>query len=93
MAQEQIVLITGINPDGLGLHTARAWLFSLPPDSTIILTFRSVDKAQSLAKTLKDDGVGEKRSVKLVALELDLDNDESIAKVVIYLESLVVWMS
>jgi NAD(P)-dependent dehydrogenase (short-subunit alcohol dehydrogenase family) len=88
MAQEQIVLITGINPDGLGLHTARALLSSLPPNSTIILTSRSVDKAESVANTLEEDGVGEKRSVKLVTLELDLDNDESIAKVVTYLEKL-----
>ena len=72
---ESIVLITGSNT-GLGFATAQA-LLSSPEVYTLILTSRSLVKAEAAAEVLKHSSDHNKES-QVVPMQLDIDDDESV---------------
>lgn len=81
-----IVLITGGNT-GLGYATAQALLSSPSPLNkvyTVLLTSRSLTRAQEAAKSLKADkdlSDAFQKGAEVIPLQLDLDDDESIRSI------------
>jgi NAD(P)-dependent dehydrogenase (short-subunit alcohol dehydrogenase family) len=80
--KDQIILITGVNPGGLAWATAKALIGTLSPGSTILLTARTVVKAETVVKTLKEEVDGSVQLPNLVTAHLDIESDESIEAIV-----------
>jgi len=76
MASKSIVLITGGNT-GIGYETVKALLQS-ENAFTVLMGSRSLDKAADAIKQVKSEVPDSKSEV--VALQIDIEDDESIEK-------------
>lgn len=76
MAESNIILITGANT-GIGLEVVRA-LCASSTSYDIILSGRSLDKVNAAVTTVQREATT--TTSKLHALQLDIEDDASIAK-------------
>jgi len=76
MSSNPVILITGANT-GLGLETVKA-LYQSPQAYTILLSGRSLEKAEAAARQVQAE-LPESASV-IATVQIDIEDDDSIYK-------------